>query len=984
MANVLDTSYSFEVGGVTYLFTTELAATVTHAPTAAWYLDFAKKQDIAQNLLVANRFPPPPISAFVEGQAAEPYALEDGHSLTVATPSYGAVENGTNAPWAVSNGQTLQIRIDGGYTQTIILSGVTDGAATPQEVAASIHDQIRLARATVTSAGTRVTLTTKEVGADGSVEVAGGTAALAMAWPASVQSGGAGTQTVTFAAVAGTTTTTATALYALSDFMQLTVAVDGGAPQTVTFLTAAFEDIAQATAQEVADVITTFLTGASGVVAEDGAKVSIVSATNGHGSSIEVTGGTANAVLAFPGGAQAGSGDFEYLQQATAAEVKAYLNASLTGPEAVVADGGTRVRLVAPTDDRLVCSGEAAYVLALAAQARATSGALEPYLDLTDGQTLTVKIDGGAVQTIALESTPVTDVAGAPAEFIAELLDAALVGASAFADADGTRIVIRSDTQTAASSVQVTGGTANAVLAFSTTVSEGAGRGAAVYGEGLHDEDIELELFDAGVSGWAQARVWVTTGFVTTLVYDSLGSTAGGWSVTQAQTASPGSGVNDVWRIVLSHTISFVSDERVTVRVLAENNLAETLDETWYFYAEDTKQPFVSKISMTSPRKLRVQYSEPMNQGTDYTSAVYFDDVSGRVSYHKTIDIGGMDYENVIVAPTASFAAGSVGLFLGSWGAQNAVNNGAFEIVQVLATNTVKVDATLADEDAADLQTHTAPTLVLTPYRIARADPGDAILPTAAPIVVSATAVSESSVPSGAVQSRFVDVELIDDLTPNAVYNLEVVGVADLAGNPVGSIYPFTSWQLKQVPDREWNLWDMIPAFNKEKDVTQDLERFIKTLDEAAQLLLHDVDRFGDLLDPMAMKDDVVDVLLESLGNPLSFVGGLNLDKKRDLIPLLVPMYKLKGVAKGIEDAVTFFVGKDVIVVPWTLPADTWTVGSSLLGHNTYVGPSKSYVRYSFRLQHTEDLTDTDKSRIEEIVDFIRPAHTHFVGYLQV
>lgn len=984
MANVLDTSYTFEVGGVTYSFTTELVGTLTHAPTAVWYLDFAKKQDITENLLVANRFPPPPISAFVEGQTAEPYALEDGQSLTVAAPSYGSVENGVDAPWSILNGQTLEIRIDGGYTQTIILSGLTDGTATAPEVATSIHDQLRLARATVTSGGSRVTLATKELGTEGSVEVVGGTAALSMLWPAGAQAGAAGTETVVFTAVAGTVTTTATALYALSDFMTLTVAVDGGAPQTVTFLTADFEDIAQATAQEVADVITAQLTGASGATAEAGAKVSITSSTNGSSSSIEVTGGTANAVLSFPGGAQAGSGDFATLQQATAVEVRDYLNAALTGAEAVIASGGTRVRLVAPTGDRIVCSGEAAYVLALAAQAQATSGALEPYLNLTDGQTLAVKIDGGAEQTIALESTPVTDVAGAPAEFIAELLDTALVGASAFADAEGTRIVIRSDTQTTASSVQVTGGTANTVLSFSTTVSEGAGRGTAVYAEGLHDEDIELELFDAGVSGWAQARVWVTTGFVTTLVYDSLGSTASGWSVTQSQYSAPGSGVNDVWRIVLSHTASFVSDERVTVRVLAENNLAETIDETWYFYAEDTKQPFVSKISMTSPRKLRVQYNEPMNQGTDYTSAIYFDDVSGRVTYHKTITIGSTDYENVIIAPTASFASDSVGLFLGSWGAQNAVNNGSFEITQVIASDTVKVDASLADEAAADLQTQAAPTLVLTPYRIARTDPDDEIRPTAAPIVISAAEASITSVPSGAVQSRFVDIELIDDLTPNTSYNLEVVKVSDLAGNPVGSLYPFTSWQLKQVPDREWDLWNMIPAFNKEKDVTQDLERFIKTLNETAQVLLHDVDRFGDLLDPMAMKDDVVDVMLESLGNPLAFVGGLSLDKKRDLIPLLVPMYKLKGVAKGIEDAVTFFVGKDVTVVPWELPADTWTIGSSLLGFNTYVGPSKSYVRYSFRLQHAEDLTDTDKSRIEEIVEFIRPAHTHFVGYLQV
>ena len=848
---------------------------------------------------------------------------------------------------------------------------------------------MRKARATVTSGGTRITITTKELGAQGSVQVVGGTAATAMGWPTTSAVGAAGLQTVTFTAEAATLTCSAEALYALSDGMTLDIAIDGGAAQTVTFATDDFEDIAQATASEVAAAIAAGISGGGAETAESDAKVVILSATHGTDSTIEVTGGTANAVLVFPPGAQVGSGSFAKLHLSTATEVRDYLNANLSNVVSVLAADDLRVRLVVTDGDKIVCSDAAAYVLAIAARAQVTSAGVEPFLDLTDGQSLTVKIDGGSEQSLRLESTVTTDVTGAPAEFIAELLDGALQGASATTSADGTQIVIRSDTEATTSSVQVTGGSANRSLSFPVTQAEGAGIGATSYAQGLHDEAIEFELFDAGVSGWSRARIWVTTGFTTTFVYDSTVGAATGWTVTQEQVPSPGAGVDDVWRFSLAHTTSFVSDELVSVRVLAENNLAEILDETWAFYAEDSRRPFVHKIAMARPRKLRLHYNEPMHQGSGYNSSVYFADISGRVSYHKTYNVGGIDYANVIVAPTANFDADTAGndvagLFIGSWGAHNAVNNGSFKIVQRLAADTVQVDAALAYEEPADPREEAPPTLILSPYRVLRTDTGATIRPTAAPIVLSASAISETSMPAGDDPTRFVDLELIDDLTPNAQYNLEATAVTDVAGNTVGSVYPFTSWQLKQVPNREWDLWSLIPAYNKDKDSTQDLERFIKSLDESAQLLLHDVDQFGALLDPLSTKDAVVDVMLESLGNPLRFVGGLDLDKKRDLLSLLVPMYKLKGTAKGVENAVQFFIGKTVTVVPWVLPADTWTLGSSVLGYNAYIGPSKSYVRYSFRLQHTEDLTDTDKSRIEEIVDFIRPAHTHFVGYLQV
>lgn len=93
-----------------------------------------------------------------------------------------------------------------------------------------------------------------------------------------------------------TVTSSNTENFNLNDGETLTVKVDGeSAAQTVTFNTADFVDINNATAAEVAAVISTDLTGATG-----GTSAGAVTITSDSGGTIEVTGGTANTELAFP------------------------------------------------------------------------------------------------------------------------------------------------------------------------------------------------------------------------------------------------------------------------------------------------------------------------------------------------------------------------------------------------------------------------------------------------------------------------------------------------------------------------------------------------------------------------------------------------------------------------------------------------------------------------------------------------------------
>jgi phage tail-like protein len=84
----------------------------------------------------------------------------------------------------------------------------------------------------------------------------------------------------------------------LDDGDTLTVQVDGGADQLVTFVTGDFVDIDNATAAEVATKIDATIAG--GTALDDGGRVRVESDTTGPGATVQITGGTAREKLGFP------------------------------------------------------------------------------------------------------------------------------------------------------------------------------------------------------------------------------------------------------------------------------------------------------------------------------------------------------------------------------------------------------------------------------------------------------------------------------------------------------------------------------------------------------------------------------------------------------------------------------------------------------------------------------------------------------------
>ncbi len=110
---------------------------------------------------------------------------------------------------------------------------------------------------------------------------------------------------------------------------------------------------------------------------------------------------------------------------------------------------------------------------------------------LVDGQTLTVKVDLGVEQTATFNTADFADISLATQFEVAAVIDADITGLSAAAAASFVRIV--SDLSGTGSAVEVTGGTANAALGFSTTLIKGFNSDDATQGTDT-DTDAELRI----------------------------------------------------------------------------------------------------------------------------------------------------------------------------------------------------------------------------------------------------------------------------------------------------------------------------------------------------------------------------------------------------------------------------------------------------------------------------------------------------------
>jgi len=148
-----------------------------------------------------------------------------------------------------------------------------------------------------------------------------------------------GPTTVTMTGTAATITSGSAETYNLTGGETLTFKVDRGPVQTVTF---GVGDIAVPGAATAAEVALRLNLDGVGIVAEDDAgSVKITSDTEGTGSYLEVTGGTANVAFSFATAEVAGAGNVVDMSAVTGAEIEAAVEALIADVDVVVNGTGT-------------------------------------------------------------------------------------------------------------------------------------------------------------------------------------------------------------------------------------------------------------------------------------------------------------------------------------------------------------------------------------------------------------------------------------------------------------------------------------------------------------------------------------------------------------------------------------------------------------------------------------------------------------------
>lgn len=248
------------------------------------------------------------------------------------------------------------------------------------------------------------------------------------------------------------------------------------------------------------------------------------------------------------------------------------------------------------------------------------------------------------------------------------------------------------------------------------------------------------------------------------------------------------------------------------------------------------------------------------------------------------------------------------------------------------------------------------------------------------------TTSSKPAVPIEAVSVAKVtdtqyDITLDIEMTPGAVYTVTVESVEDFFGNPIAAPdndAEFNGYTCPAPEVRDFTLWNMLPPLQKQQDADNgSYELFVGCFQEVTDLLLCLIDRFAEFFDPDYAPETAVDAMLADLGNPFRF--SLTLADKRRLLRILLTIYRQKGTAVGVINAVRFFLGVEVEVEPLNDPADYWVLGEDELGEDTYLGPSEQALLYSFRIIAPYALTDEQRQQMTEIAEYMKPAHEHLV-----
>lgn len=277
--------------------------------------------------------------------------------------------------------------------------------------------------------------------------------------------------------------------------------------------------------------------------------------------------------------------------------------------------------------------------------------------------------------------------------------------------------------------------------------------------------------------------------------------------------------------------------------------------------------------------------------------------------------------------------------------------------------------------------------------------PGGALNPASYSIIrLSSPAATLQVTGVSTVLDKTDTVDLTFDIEASfgAEYAVRVSDVEDDAGNevdPQGRELRFTGFVPPAPAGRRFELLDFLPDLNIADDRTAaqggcateagsgDLRKFVLVLQDVVNLLLCQVDRWTDIIDPDLAPEPFLDAMLQDLGNPFeACISDLTVIEKRRLARVLISIYKQKGTEPGLINAVRFFTGIEV-TLDIVNCRQFWQLDVSLLGVNTYLAPGQgSPLWYSFAIVSPVVLTEDQRQRILCIADYMKPTHEHILG----
>lgn len=251
-------------------------------------------------------------------------------------------------------------------------------------------------------------------------------------------------------------------------------------------------------------------------------------------------------------------------------------------------------------------------------------------------------------------------------------------------------------------------------------------------------------------------------------------------------------------------------------------------------------------------------------------------------------------------------------------------------------------------------------------------------LPFYTPSAVSVVGVDSLSVPTT------VDVTLDQEPTPDVLYSLSCAGVTGIAEDSIHNVGLFWPLVPAAPEERDFSIIDIVPEINVSEDTSGDLANFAACLQEVANLLWSDIDRWGSIFDIDKAPDDFIELILTALGSPIE-LPDLTPAEKRKLCSVLVEIYRKKSSFPGIKAAIKFFLG---------LPAQVanfygmgFILGDGDLAHGDYPGAGGGDLgtwilgggdAWSFTVKCGTPggvaLTSSEIQRVTELVEKMKPS----------